>query len=185
MKILRKSGWTFDTSAGGGAGYGMFSTEGGIFVLDDLEGNRHRYFFSAFGLSLSWALTSLLRIPKLALPKIIVKGDELSGSAATSNFKSYGKLFLTESFKGVDLKDPRSLEGGTVYLEGAGGYLLGGNGSLMMLGISRALLLMGVAKPDLIGMAIRSAPAALTMAGVNEGLQNMAALAFMPGQITY
>jgi len=85
----------------------------------------------------------------------------------------------------VDLKAPRSLEGGTVYLEGAGGYLLGGNGSLMMQGISRALLLMGVAKPDLIGMAIRSAPAALTMAGVNEGLQNMAALAFMPGQITY
>lgn len=111
MKILRKSGWTFDTSAGGGAGYGMFSTEGGIFVLDDLEGNRHRYFFSAFGPSLSWALTSLLRIPKLALPKIIVKGDELSGSAATSNFKSYGKLFLTESFKRGGFEGPAEPRG--------------------------------------------------------------------------
>ncbi|SMG60075.1 hypothetical protein SAMN06265784_11547 [Paraburkholderia susongensis] len=85
----------------------------------------------------------------------------------------------------MDLKDPRSLEGGTVYLEGAGGYLLGGNGSLMMLGISRTLLLMGIAKPDLIGMAVRSAPAVLTMAGVNEGLQNVAGIAFMLGQITY
>jgi hypothetical protein len=55
----------------------------------------------------------------------------------------------------------------------------------MILGISRELILLGIGKPDLIGTAIRSAPAVLTMTGVNEGLQNSLGGAFMLGQITY
>jgi hypothetical protein len=55
----------------------------------------------------------------------------------------------------------------------------------MMLGINRALLLMGVSKPDLIGVALRSAPAVLAMAGTNEGVQNSAGIGCMMGQVTY
>ena len=55
----------------------------------------------------------------------------------------------------------------------------------MLIGINRELLLMGIVKPELIGMAIRSAPAALVMTGVNEGLQDTAGFAFMLGQIKY
>jgi|GEM_PF-799277 hypothetical protein len=185
MKILRRSGWTFDTSAGGGIGYGSFTVEGGIFALRDLEGVSHQYSFSAFGTSISRSLTGFFHIPKFALPKFIIKRKELGGSGSTADFNSYGKLFLTESFKGADLTKPQSLEGGVVYFEGAAGYLVGGSASLMILGISRELILLGIGKPDLIGTAIRSAPAVLTMTGVNEGLQNSLGGAFMLGQITY
>ncbi|NML30213.1 hypothetical protein [Paraburkholderia antibiotica] len=81
------------------------------------------------------------------------------------------------------MTNPQSLEGGTVYLEGAVCYLFGGTGSFMLLGINHHLLLMAVVKPDLIGTAIRSAPAALVMEGVNGGLQDTAGFAFMFGKI--
>ena len=44
---------------------------------------------------------------------------------------------------------------------------------------------MGVVKPDLIGMAIRSAPAAVVITGVNEGLQDTVGFALMFGQVKY
>jgi hypothetical protein len=44
--------------------------------------------------------------------------------------------------------NPENLEGGTIYVEGAAGYLFGGTGSFMLLGVNRELLLMGVVKPD-------------------------------------
>jgi hypothetical protein len=185
MKILRRSGWKFDTSAGGGMSYGPFSAEAGSVGLYDLEGRKHKYFFNAFGPSVVRSLTTFLHIPQVSLPKFIIKKDELTGSYSTTDFNSYGALFLTESFKGTDLKDPRSLEGGTVYLEGAAGYLLGGTGSLMTMGIDRELLVLGIVKPELISVAIRSAPAVLAMTGLNEGLQNVGGIGFMLGQITY
>ncbi|MGE8158617.1 hypothetical protein ACQKRQ_00485 [Paraburkholderia sp. NPDC080076] len=81
--------------------------------------------------------------------------------------------------------NPENLEGGTIYVEGAAGYLFGGTGSFMLLGVNRELLLMGVVKPDLIGMAIRSAPAAVVIAGVNEGLQDTVGFVLMFGQVKY
>ncbi|SIT38695.1 putative membrane protein [Paraburkholderia piptadeniae] len=185
MKVLRKSQWQFNTSAGGGIGCGIFSAESGMFVLDDRSRHLYQYLYSGFGPNFSSSLTSLLHIPKFALPKFVIKNDELSGSGSSTAFDSVGTLFLTEAFKGIDLQDPKSLEGGTIYLEGAAGYLFGGTGSLMLLGINRELLIMGIVKPDLIGMAIRGAPAVLTMAGDNEGLQNSAGVGFLLGQIAY
>lgn len=121
----------------------------------------------------------------MALPSLQLKGNDLSGSGSTTGFDSYGKLFLTSCFKKEDLSGPRTLEGGTIYQAGAGGYLLGASGSLMLLGINRAFLFLGLKKPELIGVALRSAPALLATLGVNEGLQNSAGAAFMLGQITY
>ncbi|WP_233835894.1 hypothetical protein [Paraburkholderia sp. ZP32-5] len=185
MIVLRKSRWNFDTSADAGIGFGAFNSEGGMFALDEPSGKTHQYIYSGFGMGISRGLSSMLRIPRFALPKIIVKNDELSGSGSTTDFTSQGKLYLTDSFKGADIVSPQSLEGGTIYLEGTVGYLFGGAGSFMLLGINRDLLLMGVVKPDLLGMAIRSAPAALIMEGVNEGLQDTVGFAFMLGQIKY
>ncbi|PRY08012.1 hypothetical protein [Paraburkholderia sp. BL25I1N1] len=185
MKILRKSKWKFNTSAGAGVGYGSFNAESGMFVLDDTSGHSCQYLYTGFGPTFSREITSLLRLPKLALPKIIIKKDDLGGSGSTAGFDSVGALFLTETFKGNDLGDPKSLEGGTVYLEGAAGYLFGGTGSLMMLGINRDLLLMGIVKPDFIGVAIRSAPALLVMAGDNGGLQSSAGFGFFIGGIKF
>ncbi|MFM0624863.1 hypothetical protein [Paraburkholderia xenovorans] len=185
MKVLRKSKWKFNTSAGAGAGYGPFSAESGMFVLDDTSGHACQYLYTGFGPTFSREITSLLHIPKLALPKIIIIKDELGGSGSTTSFDSVGALFLSETFKGNDLGDPKCLEGGTIYLEGAAGYLFGGTGSLMMLGINRSLLFMGIVKPDLIGVAIRSAPALLVMAGDNGGPQNSAGFGFFIGGIEF
>ncbi|MEP9322757.1 hypothetical protein PPMP20_06380 [Paraburkholderia phymatum] len=48
------------------------------------------------------------------MPKIIIKKDEVSGAAATTDFNSWGTVYLTDAFRGVDLTSPRSIEGGTV-----------------------------------------------------------------------
>ncbi|WP_144156175.1 hypothetical protein [Paraburkholderia sp. BCC1885] len=185
MIVLRKSKWNFDTSAGAGIGFGAFNSEGGMFALDAPTGQTHEYTYSGFGMGISRGLSSLLRVPRFALPKVIVNKGELSGSGSTTDFTSTGWLYLTDSFKGADIVNPKNLEGGTIYLEGAAGYLFGGTGSFMLLGINVDLLLFGITKPDLIGMAIRSAPAALIMTGVNEGLQDATGFAFMLGQIKY
>lgn len=185
MTILRESHWEFITSAGMGAEFGILGYETGMFVLKDTSGQFHKYLYSGFGIASSRGLSTLLHAPRLALPKIIVKNGQLSGSGSTTGFTSLGKLFLTDAFKNADLTDPKSLEGGTIYLAGAAGYLYGGAMSFMFLGLNRALLVMGVAKPDFIGMAIRSAPAALLMAGDNAGLQDAAGFSYMFGQIDY
>ncbi|BFG75395.1 hypothetical protein PTKU46_34280 [Paraburkholderia terrae] len=185
MLILRKSQWQFNTSAGTGIGLGAFNNEAGMFALDAPHNRTHKYVYSGFGLGQSRGLSTLLRLPRLALPKVIIKNDELNGSGSTTDFASRGWLYLTNSLNGTDLGKPEDLEGGTIYLEGAAGYLFGGTGSFMLLGISRKLLLMGIVKPDLIGMAIRSAPAALITAGVNEGMQDTVGVALMFGQVEY
>lgn len=181
--VLRESHWRFNTSAGIGIGFGAFNSESGMFALDAPSGQTYEYIYGGFGVGTSRGLATLLRIPRLALPKVLVKSDELSGSGSTADFTSRGGLYLTDSFKGNDLTNPQSLEGGTIYLEGAAGYLFGGTGSFMLLGIHADLLLMAIVKPDLIGMAIRSAPAALIVGGVNEGLQDAVGFAFMCGKI--
>lgn len=183
--ILRESHWIFNTGAGASAGLGPFSAETGMFAIKDPTGNSHQYTYAGFGISQTWGLSSLLHLPKFALPKIIVKKDELSGAGSTTDFPSWGTLYLTDVFKGHDLTNPKALEGGTVYLAGAAGYLFGGAGSLMILGINRALLVMGIAKPDFIGAAIRTAPAALLSGGFNEGLQDTLGGAYLFGQIEY
>jgi hypothetical protein len=182
---LRKSRWNFDTSAGAGIGFGLFNSESGMFVLDAPSGQGHEYTYNGFGIGISRGFSSMLRISRFALPKVIVRGDELSGAGSTADFTSRGWLYLTDSFKNADLVDPKILEGGTIYLEGAAGYLLGGTGSFMLLGVNPDLLVLGMVKPDLIGLAIRSAPAALIMGGVNEGLQDAVGFAFMFGRISY
>ncbi|MBZ5795283.1 hypothetical protein K8353_34705 [Burkholderia contaminans] len=156
-----------------------------MFALSDVQGESHRYVYAGFGIGRSVALASLVKFSKLSLPRIVIKNDSLGGTGATTEFTSAGRLFLTDSFKGVDLTDPKRLEGGTVYFQGAGGYLFGGAGSLMLLGLNRSLLMMGIAKPDFIGMAIRSAPAALWVAGFNEGLQDAVGYSYMFGHIDY
>lgn len=185
MIVLRKSQWNFNTSAGAGIGFGALNSEGGMFALDAPSSQTHEYIYSGFGMGRSRGFSSLLRVPRLALPKVIVKKDEVTGSGSTTDFTSRGWLYLTESFTGSDLVNPRNLEGGTVYLAGAAGYLFGGTGSFMLLGVNLDLLVMGIVKPDLIGMAIRSAPAALITTGLNEGLQDATGFAFMLGKVKY
>lgn len=185
MLTLRKSRWQFNTSAAAGIGFGAFNNEAGMFALDAPQNRTHKYAYSGFGLGQSRGLSTLLRLPRLALPKVIIKNDALSGSGSTADFTSRGWLYLTNSLDGIDFVKPEILEGGTIYLEGAAGYLFGATGSFMLLGISRELLLMGIVKPDLIGMAIRSAPAALIIAGANEGLQDTAGVGLMFGQVEY
>ena len=77
MKILRRSGWTFDTSAGGGIGYGSFTVEGGVFALRDLEGASHQYSFSAFGTSISRSLTGFFIFQNLRFRSSSSRGKSL------------------------------------------------------------------------------------------------------------
>ena len=132
MIVLRKSQWQFNTSAGAGIDFGVFNSEGGMFAVCAPSGQTYGYTFSGFGMGKSQGLSTMLRIPRFSLPKVKVKGDELSGSGSTTAFTSRGWLYLTDSFKGTDIVNPRSLEGGTIYLEGAAGYLFGGTGSLCL-----------------------------------------------------
>ncbi|NML30214.1 hypothetical protein [Paraburkholderia antibiotica] len=73
MMVLRESRWKFNTSAGAGIGFGAFNSEGGMFALDAPSGQTHEYIFSGFGMGTSRGLAKLLRIPKLALPKVLIK----------------------------------------------------------------------------------------------------------------
>ncbi|OLL33148.1 hypothetical protein BTH42_04205 [Burkholderia sp. SRS-W-2-2016] len=183
--ILRESQWEFVTSAGAGIGFDSFTADAGMFVVRNRAGLKHQYKYSGFGPGFTSTLTSLLRIPKFALPKIVVQKGELGGAGATSDFDAAGKLYLTSSFKGADIENPKSLEGGTMYLEGAAGYLFGGTGSFMLLGVNRYLLMFGIVRPEFIGRAIQSAAAALVMASDNAGLQNSIGFSFKVGQIAY
>jgi len=183
--ILRESQWKFGTSAGLGIGFDSFAADAGMFVLKDPSGRGRQYKYSGFGPDFSRALTSWMRVPKLALPKIIVRKGEISSASSTPALPGVGRVYLTSSFSEEDLDTPDRLNGGTIYLEGAAGYLFGGVGSFMLLGLNPKLLMFGIARPEFIGKAIQSAPAALAMMGANAGLQDSAGFSFMLGQVTY
>lgn len=184
INIRGKSAWSFYTSAGGSASIGPLLASGGMFVLEDPEHNLRRFDYAGFGAGTGQPIPKLLRMPKLALPKITLKGQEFGIAGATKDFPTNGVVYITEACHGADLT-PEQLEGGAIYFDLGAGWLRGYSGTLMVAGINPELLQMGIMIQRLIELAISCAPAVILMSGQNEGLQESVSADFMFGQITY
>lgn len=184
MLAMRQSRWEFNTSAGGNASLGSLAFSKGIFVLDDPSGIARKFEYTGMGLGESLALGKLLHVPKINLPKITIKSNAAGGTGSTVDFNSYGTVFMTDAIPRKDLR-PEDFEGGTLYLEGGLGYLLGIGGSILLAGIDPRMLQLSIVHPSFLSLAFKSAKALVSIAGVNEGLQDNIGLSAMIGAITY
>jgi hypothetical protein len=141
---LRKSNWTFDTSAGDGGAFGVLLTSGGLIVLDDPEGNPQKFKYGGLGMGLSVPLPKLLH-PKLTLPKITIRGQEIAGTGSTTDFPGKGVVYETVACHGG--LTPQKLDGGVIYFDGSAGFLYGKGVTVMLCGINPELLQIGVLMP--------------------------------------
>jgi len=179
---LRKSSWTFDTSAGAGAGFGALLVSGGLIVLDDPEGNRQQFKYAGLGMGLSVPLPKLLH-PKLTLPKITFRGQEIAGTGSTTDFPSMGFVYETAACHGG--LTPQKLEGGVIYFDGSAALLFGKGVTVLLCGINPELLEMGIMMRPAMMFAINTAPAVIVIRGVSEGLQEGLSAGLMLGQIAW
>lgn len=184
ISLRGESAWSFYTSAGGGGGFGAFLLSGGMFVLKDLEGKLQSFDYGGFGIGMSYPLPKLLRLPQLTLPTITLRGQEFGATGSIADFPSDGIVYVTDACHGSDLT-AQQLEGGVIYFDGGLGWLRGYGGSVLLAGIKKELLEMGIMIPSLMRLAIASAPAVIVMRGQNEGLQQSAGADFMLGQIQW
>lgn len=179
---LRKSSWTFDTSASGSNGFGPFLVSGGLIVLDDPKGDRQKFKYAGLGMGASIPLPKLLH-QKLTLPKIAFRGQEIAGTGSTTDFPSKGAVFETAACNG-DLT-PGKLEGGVIYFDASVGLLYGKGVTVMLCGISPELLEMAIMMQPAMTLAINTAPAVILVRGVSEGLQEGLSVGLTLGQIQW
>ncbi|WP_322045256.1 hypothetical protein [Paraburkholderia sp. J67] len=179
---LRKSSWTFDTSSGGGTGFGALLMSGGLIVLDDPEGNRQKFKYGGLGMGLSVPLPKLLH-RKLTLPKITFRGQEIAGTGSTTDFPSQGVIYETAACHGG--LTPRKLDGGVIYFDGSAGLLYGKGVTVMLCGIDPELLEIGIMMRPVMTLAVNTASAVIVFRGVNEGLQEGLSGGLMLGQMQW
>jgi hypothetical protein len=184
INLRKESAWTFNTSAGGGGGLGDYVASKGMFVLKDPKGDLQRFNYGGLGLGLSVPLPKLMRKPHLAMPKIMLRGHELSFTGATADFPSDGTVYVTEACNGPDLTIEQ-LEGSTIYCDLAIGWLRGYSWTLMIAGINQELLELGIMMQPAWSMAIATAPALIFMRGQNEGVQQSIGVDGVFGEIQY
>jgi hypothetical protein len=158
----RESAWKFVTSSGFGVSLEVAAT-GGKIVLRNPQGKEVNFYYGAVGAGLS---TPSLKLPKLGKLK-------KSGGGSAANFPSKGAVYMLSQFQGKELAES-DLQGGCVFIEGAGGLLVGAAADAMLLGGNPVWLLMAT-NPGLAAQAVppflKSCKAVLLMAGLNAGLQ--------------
>jgi len=167
MLIFRKSGWTFDSSAGYGVGLQFLSASGGKIIMQDPKKQFHGFSYSGFGLAAGFP------IPKIKLPPLPGVNRNISATGAPESFESAGIMYMTDSFSGSELTKS-DIQGGTIYFDLSVGLLAAAGASAMLLGINISLLMPLLVNPglfaNLASNAIKSAPALLVMRGTAEGL---------------
>jgi hypothetical protein len=179
---LRESKWTYNTAATSGIGIEMLSASSGTIVLTDPSQQDHSFSYAGFGIGFI-----SVPIPKIKLPPIPLLNREIGANGAAKSFYGGGVLYMTSSFHGQDLAKS-DMQGGTVYLDGNTGLLVGYGGSVMLLGINTAYLAPWLLNPgiggNLAANAIQNAPALLLMHGQTEGLiASIAGISAMPGYL--
>ncbi|RKR36705.1 hypothetical protein [Paraburkholderia sp. BL17N1] len=180
MISLRKSGWSFNTSATGGLGIELLSISGGKIILDDPQKQSHDFSYFGFGIGYSRGL------PKIKLPPIPILNREMSGTGSTKDFTSDGVLYMTSYFHRQELSTS-DIKGATIYFDGGAGLLAGYGESIMLLGINTELIAPWLVNPGIFAnmakKALDCAPAVLLLAGEAEGLIAGGGLSAMIGHL--
>ncbi|WP_157657087.1 hypothetical protein [Burkholderia ubonensis] len=186
-KTLRESEWKYDTGAGGGGGIELLLASGGVIVLDPPSGQPEQFKYAGVGVGLSLPVLKWLKLGKLELPKLNVRGRSVGGTGATKGFDSGGTVYMTEAFRGQELQR-KNFEGGVIYVDWSVGYLAGWSGTFMLAGIDPRLMTLAMA-PFAGGLfmrqAIMSAPVFIKTRGRMEGWTDSFGGGFMFGQMTY
>ncbi|WP_431018543.1 hypothetical protein ACQ4K0_10980 [Burkholderia cepacia] len=187
IKTLRESQWKFKTGAGGGVGLDLFLASGGVIVLKPPSGQLEQFAYTGTGMGVSVPILKWLKLGKLELPKLNVRGHGVSGAGATKGFDSDGDVYMTEAFHGQELQ-LKNFEGGVIYIDWSIGYLAGWSGTFMLAGIDPRLMKLAtvpVAGGIFMRQAIMSAPIFIKTQGQMEGLADSLGIGLMFGQMTY
>ncbi len=166
LQIRKPSTWQFITSSSGGLGVDFFAAEGGSIYFRTPNGARDSFRYGAAG----GGLTLGLKLPKIG--KVQVSGHGVAGAIAPAAFPNTGKLYILETFKGSELAH-EDIRGACAFVEVAGGLVVGGSATAMLIGMD-PWLLAGAVSPLMLEFdyrLLRSATGLLVMGGVNVGVQ--------------
>ncbi|WP_175861805.1 hypothetical protein [Burkholderia cepacia] len=187
IKTLRESEWKYDTGAGGGGGLELLLASGGVMVFDPPSGQPEQFAYAGVGIGLSLPILKWLKLGKLELPKLNVRGRSVGGTGATKGFDSGGTVYMTEAFRGQELQ-LKNFEGGVIYVDWSIGYLAGWSGTYMLAGIDPHLMKLAtvpLAGAVFMRQAIMSAPVCIKTRGRMEGWTDSFGAGVMFGQMTY
>jgi hypothetical protein len=168
--IKKESTWKFETAGSGGLGWGPASAEGGLIRLKDSHDKVVDFYFGALGVGWSHKCGIPIKLPK-------IRGKEVTGTIAPTFFKTFGVVYILETFKGDELS-PSDIAGACMYVEGAGGLVAGYSGTAMLLGMNPLLLAAALAVPPtmldikyrLLKQAYQTATCVLRMRGYTSGV---------------
>lgn len=183
MFLYHHSDWTFDTSAGGGIGIGIFAMSGGLVRLKDPAGNPQSFYYAGIGGGLSEGL-KIPKLPKITMPKIGGKG--VGGAMSTTDFPSYGVVYRKSVFAGQELTRG-DIQGATIYFEGGAGLIAGISGSIMFFGMNRAIFagMTTIVLAPVVGPALfASSTGVVIFGGANVGYQAGGGIAGLIGTMT-
>ncbi|MBN3803233.1 hypothetical protein GXB81_09215 [Paraburkholderia sp. Ac-20336] len=165
----------------------LLLASGGVIVVDPPSGPPRKFEYSGVGIGLSIPILKWLKLQKLELPKISIRGHGIGGSGSAKGFDSNGTVYMTETFHGDEL-EAQNFEGGIIYLDWSAGYLAGWSGSYLLAGINLELMKAAMvpwAGGTFLRQAIMSAPVFIKTQGRMEGLTDSIGAGLMFGQIHY
>jgi len=120
FRITNESAWKFATSVGGSVSFAFVGAGTGDIMLTPPGGGLVTYHYVSAGAGLS-------------------AGVKLNASSSTTDSFSIGKIYLLDTFTGMELT-PLDIEGACMTVELSVGAGLGASGSAMLLGIPPAKL---------------------------------------------
>ena len=135
VEIVKQSAWTFDTSSSGGLGVEFFVAEGGMIYLKDQTGAPAAFRYGAAGAGLSAGF----KLPKIGKIEIPIKGKGVGGAIAPASFPNAGILYVLDGCPGGELTR-QAVTGVCMFIEAAGGLIVGYSGMAMVFGMSPAWL---------------------------------------------
>lgn len=166
--IKKQSAWEFQTSGTVGAGVGLLVAEGGSIYLKDPRGVPVTFRYGGAG----GGVAEGIKLPKIGKIQFAIRGKGVAGAVAPSSFYNIGILYILDSFNGSELTRS-DLRGPCLFVEAGAGFIAGGNGTAMLLGLSPIWLGANIITPlnsYAVFKLVRSAKAVLLMAGLNAGL---------------
>lgn len=187
INALRESRWRYDTGAGGGTGLELLLVSGGVIVLDPPSGQPQQFAYTGEGIGVSVPLLKWLKLQKLELPKLTVRGHGIGATGSTKGFDSGGAVYMSEAFHGAELQ-AKDFAGGVIYIDWSIGYLAGWAGSYMLAGIDPELMTAAMvpwAGAAFIRQAMMSAPVFIKTHGRMEGLTDSMGGGLMFGHMVY
>jgi hypothetical protein len=184
--VLRSSGWTYKTGATGSGNIGPILFSGGNIILDDPAKRMKNFSYRGVGMGATlFQLPTRFELPKIPLPKFILKNGAIAGSGATTDFFGGGLVCIMPGLGKADLQ-VSDFEGATIYIDVSAGVLMAAGVSLLLCGISQHVLVSAIMNPPVfMRYAINSARAALVIYGSSEGLVDSFSAGLMFGGMKF